>query len=143
MGHHQRRIVTTRLSIPYSQVHRQVPSAARHFPSFRCLQLFAKLQTGKEDIQLSKQKSKNHLAHYRRRLHLSQEKVAALLGQKRRGLIWEYESGQIMPSLSNVLRLAAIYRAPVEFLFRELFLKQQQEVRNLEQAIGPDIGSVL
>ena len=112
-----------------------MPVAARRFPSFRCLQFSARLQTGKEDIQLSKQKLKNHLGHYRRRLHLSQEKVAALLGQKYRGLIWEYESGQILPSLQNALRLAAIYRTPVEFLFRELFLRHQEQVRELEESI--------
>jgi len=67
---------------------------------------------------------------------MSQENVAALLGQKYRGLVWEYESGRILPSLPNALRLAAIHRVPVEFLFRELFLKYQKQVRDLELVVG-------
>lgn len=80
-----------------------------------------------------KHKYKNDLLHYRKRLRLSQERVAALLGQKRRGLLWEYESGAVLPSLPVALRLAAVYRAPVEFLFRDLFKSHQQQVRELEE----------
>jgi transcriptional regulator with XRE-family HTH domain len=94
---------------------------------------------GAKTLSKEKQRQKNELVHYRRRLRFSQERVAALLGQKRRGLLWEYESGTILPSLPVALRLAAVYRAPVEFLFRDLFLGQQQQVRELEETKGANM----
>jgi transcriptional regulator with XRE-family HTH domain len=88
---------------------------------------------GAKQVSKEKHKYKNDLLHYRKRLHLSQEGVATLLGQKKRGLLWEYESGAVLPSLPIALRLAAVYRAPVEFLFRDLFKSHQQQVRELEE----------
>ena len=93
---------------------------------------------GAKTLSKEKQRQKNDLVHYRRRLRFSQERVAALLGQKKRGLLWEYESGTILPSLPVALRLAAVYRAPVEFLFRDLFLSHQRQVRELEETMGAD-----
>jgi DNA-binding XRE family transcriptional regulator len=94
---------------------------------------------GAEALSKEKQRHKNKLAHYRKRLRMSQEQVATLLGQKKRGMLWEYESGAVLPSLPTALRLAAIYRAPVEFLFRDQFVMNQRAIREAEEVGGQNI----
>jgi DNA-binding XRE family transcriptional regulator len=88
---------------------------------------------------LSKTKTKHPsaLAEYRHRMGFTQEQVTHLLGYKRRQAVWILESGQSVPSLATALKLAAIYRAPVEFLFQEAFLRYREEVRRREEVLPP------
>ena len=65
----------------------------------------------------------------------TQEQVIRLLGYKRRNAMWILESGRSVPSLTTALKLAAIYRAPVEFLFHETFLRYREEVRKREETL--------
>lgn len=84
-----------------------------------------------------KNKNTNALVQYRRRLGFTQEQVSHLLGYRRRRAIWQFESGQCIPSLPTALKLASIYRAPVEFLFREDFLRHREAIRKREEALQP------
>ena len=65
----------------------------------------------------------------------TQAQVVRLLGYKRRHVMWILESGQSVPSLATALKLAAIYRAPVEFLFHETFLCYREEIRKREEIL--------
>jgi transcriptional regulator with XRE-family HTH domain len=84
-----------------------------------------------------KNKSVKTLIQYRKRLGFTQEQVSHLLGYQRRSSIWQFESGQSTPSLPTALKLAAIYRTPVEFLFREDFLRHREAIRAREEALQP------
>jgi DNA-binding XRE family transcriptional regulator len=86
---------------------------------------------------LSKRKIKhqNALAEYRHRMGFTQEQVTRLLGYKRRHAMWILESGRSVPSLATALKFAAIYRAPVEFLFHIDFLRYRDEVRKREETL--------
>ena len=88
-------------------------------------------------------KCKNDLAHYRRRLGFSRAKVLRLLGEARRARVGEYEVSKSMPTLRIALRLSAIYRVPVEFLYRELYLSQQESVRSLEATLPQERRNML
>lgn len=80
----------------------------------------------------AKTKCDNQLMHYRRRMRFSQLYVARLMNQRSTSTISELEHGVNIPTLRNALKLAAIYRAPVEFLFREVFLALREEIRKRE-----------
>lgn len=71
----------------------------------------------------------NDLLFYRKRIRLSQEEVANLLGHKTTKHISRLEVGYCLPSITNSLKLAAIYRVPVEFLFPKLFNRLRDEIR--------------
>lgn len=83
----------------------------------------------------TKIKHPNALAEYRHRMGFTQEQVVRLLGYKRRHAMWILESGQSVPSIATALKLAAIYRAPVEFLFHIDFLRYRDEVRKREETL--------
>jgi DNA-binding XRE family transcriptional regulator len=55
----------------------------------------------------TKIKHPNSLAEYRHRMGFTQEQVTKLLGYKRRHAMWILETGQSVPSLTAVLKLAA------------------------------------
>lgn len=74
----------------------------------------------------------NSLAEYRHRLGFTQDEVAQLLGYNRPKAVWKLESGRSVPSLPTALKLSAIYRAPVEFLFSEQYASLRKEIRERE-----------
>lgn len=78
------------------------------------------------------QKYPNNLTQYRVRMRLSQREVALLLGHKTAAPLSQLEAGRYLPSLKTALRLSAIYRIPVEFLFALLYTELRNEVRALE-----------
>jgi transcriptional regulator with XRE-family HTH domain len=84
----------------------------------------------------------NQLSAYRRRMQYSQKRVASLLVLSDSATLSRYEQGHLLPSLSTALRLSAIYRVPVEFLFQGLYVKIREEVRATEMALpsGPRQG---
>jgi transcriptional regulator with XRE-family HTH domain len=76
----------------------------------------------------------NHLLHYRKRRGLTQLEVARLLGWKNIKAISKMESGKAQPSVTTALKLSAVYRVPVEFLYRDLYLQLRSEIREKETA---------
>ena len=88
-------------------------------------------------MSCDKHKSAAALIQYRKRLGFTQEQVSHLLGYRRRTAIWQFESGQCRPSLPTALKLSVIYRTPVEFLFRDEFLRHREAIRKREEALNP------
>jgi transcriptional regulator with XRE-family HTH domain len=72
------------------------------------------------------------LTHYlrsaRRKLDLTQEDVAALMGDKTAAKISRYERGERLPPLQTALEYEAITRKPVSDLFGGLFDRIRQTV---------------
>ncbi len=81
---------------------------------------------------MEKNKYQNELVLYRRRLNLSQKQVAALLGHRDTSMLSRYENGRSLPPLLTALRLEIIYRAPVAFLYLQLYTGLREEVRKQE-----------
>ena len=77
-------------------------------------------------------KHRNSLVHYRRRMGLTQEQVAQLLGHKSRNALSSLESGYSLPRLYTALQLAAVYRVPVDFLYHETYSALRDEIRERE-----------
>lgn len=78
-------------------------------------------------IEIMSKRLNNYLQMYRRRLGLSQEEVAFLLGSKSGTKISRYERGRRELSLDTALAFEAIYGIPL----RELFAGRFQEVEAL------------
>ncbi len=81
----------------------------------------------------TKTKVPNNLLQYRRRLGLSQERVVELLGIKSRQMLSNLEAGRCLPKLTTAFQLSAIYRVPVEFLFKDIYEALRDNVRRLEK----------
>jgi transcriptional regulator with XRE-family HTH domain len=78
------------------------------------------------------QHKQNSLLAFRLRLNISQREVARLLGHGSTKMVSKLERGNATPSLTTALKLSAILRAPVEFLFPELYSELRQRIRQLE-----------
>src|SRR5713101_3134855 len=81
-----------------------------------------------------KNKNKNSLVIYRRRMGFSQKTVAKLLGHKDATLLCMYERGRILPPLAAALGLGIILRVPIEFLFPGLYDELKSRIRQQEEA---------
>jgi DNA-binding XRE family transcriptional regulator len=79
----------------------------------------------------------NHLVHYRKRLRFTQVQVMSILGWKNKKGLCRIESGDVTPTLATALKLAIIYRVPVEFLFASLHRNLLTQIRMKEQALAP------
>ncbi len=79
----------------------------------------------------------NSLVLYRHRMRLSQRQVATLLDHKDTTRLSKLEAGHAFPGLKTSLKLAAIYRAPVEFLFPNFFLSIREDIRAKELQLAP------
>ncbi len=84
----------------------------------------------------TRSKSPNDLVLYRERMGLSQKQVADLLGLHTTVSLSMIEHGHRSPSLKTALRLAAIYRTPVEYLFSATYLGVRDEIREREQQVS-------
>lgn len=62
----------------------------------------------------------NKLSHYRRNPHLTQQAVASHLGHQSASRISAWEAGTAKPALPNLMKLASLYRIPVEKLYPSL-----------------------
>jgi transcriptional regulator with XRE-family HTH domain len=84
---------------------------------------------------LSKEKNKyqNNLLLYRRRMGLTQVEVLRRMGTTGRTKLWELEAGISLPTLLTSLKLAAIYRVPVDFLYLDIYKSQRFEIRKREE----------
>ena|SRR5579875_3415635 len=81
-----------------------------------------------------KNKIKNKITLYRRRMKLSQSHAAKLLGYVDSSTLSLYESGDLLPSLAAAFQLSILLRIPVEFLFPELYDALKKEIRDREDA---------
>jgi|SRR6478735_445699 len=95
---------------------------------------------------MSQNKHPNDLARYRRRMRLSQAEVAKLLGHKNTKHLSNLELGRHFPSISTALKLGAIYRVPVDFLYSHLYMYFRVRIREAEasaRASEPQVQSPL
>lgn len=79
----------------------------------------------------------NELVHYRKRMKFTQLRVLSILGWRNKKGLCKIESGEVTPTLATALKLAIIYRVPVEFLFANLYRKLRVQIRSREQQFGP------
>jgi transcriptional regulator with XRE-family HTH domain len=70
----------------------------------------------------------NSLWTYRKKIGLSQKRVAFFLAHKTSSQLSNYERGKKLPGLANALKLEVIYQVPVAFLYRDLYQKVKEEV---------------
>jgi transcriptional regulator with XRE-family HTH domain len=84
----------------------------------------------------SRAKYPNRLWRYRRRLGLSQQDVADLIGYLTPSDISKFEHGERLPSLVMALKLEIVYRVPVAFLFPDLYVRLRELIRVKEEARG-------
>jgi len=86
---------------------------------------------------MTKQKYKypNNLVIYRQRIRFTQAQIAQLLGHRDSKRVSNLELGRRLPSLQTSLRLAIIYRVPVDFLYSEMYSAQREQIRAREQSL--------
>jgi len=77
---------------------------------------------------MSLRKLPNYLRTHRKRLGLSQDQAAFLLGVSSSAKISRYESFTRVPNLETALALEAIYQKPVSELFAGLYEEVQRKV---------------
>jgi len=82
-----------------------------------------------------KHKNTNDLILYRERMGFTQRHVAILLGLKGTALLSRLEAGDRLPHLTTALKLAAIYRVPVDFLYSGLYHKLRTATRLREEQL--------
>ncbi len=80
-----------------------------------------------------KHKHKNLLAHYRKRMRFTQAQASRLAGCRSHSVIGSFEAGRSHPRLETALKLAIIYRVPVEFLYHDLFVRLREKIRIEEE----------
>ena len=78
----------------------------------------------------------NYLRAHRKRLTLSQEEVAFLLGTQSGAKTCRYERFVRVPSLETALAYEVIFQKPVRELFGGLYHKVEQEVADRARALG-------
>jgi len=110
--------------------------------SFRSSTLVGMLQLQKINKKRRKHKMDpddkiNDLVHYRKRMRFTQLQVMSILGWKNKKGLTQIESGKVVPTLTTALKLAIIYRVPVEFLFANFHRRLLQQVRSREQSLAP------
>ena len=80
-------------------------------------------------------KLNNHLWTYRKKMGLSQKRVALLMGFKRTNDLSRYEHGVRMPSLVNALKLEIVYRTPAAFLYKGLYEELRKDIKAREEKL--------
>ena len=70
----------------------------------------------------------NRLCFLRRRNHLSQKQVAALIGQTDRTMISKYEHGRVQPQFSTAAKFQIVFSARLEDIFPEEFKRYEREI---------------
>ena len=77
-------------------------------------------------------KHPNEMVLYRKRLALSQKRVAAMLGHSDTSMLSRYESGRSLPPLLTALRLEILYRTPVAYLYPRVYKELRDQIRQQE-----------
>ena len=75
----------------------------------------------------------NRLWRYRRRMGFSQAQVGELAGYLSGADVSRFERGERLPSLILALKLEAIYRVPVAFLYHDLYLRLRDDIHAKEE----------
>jgi transcriptional regulator with XRE-family HTH domain len=83
----------------------------------------------------------NSLWTYRKKMGLSQKRVAHLLGLYGTNGLSRWEHGVKLPNLVNLLKLEIVYRVPAGFLFGDLYRKLRDEIRGREEKLKKDLAS--
>ena len=78
----------------------------------------------------------NYLRTNRKRLALSQDEVAFILGTRSGAKICRYEKFVREPSLETALAFEVIFQKPVSELFGGIYQKVEQEVAARAKALG-------
>lgn len=78
----------------------------------------------------------NYLRMYRRRIHLTQEELAFLIGGRERGRLSKYERFRMIPSLQTALALEAALGVPVSELFAGEYAKVETIVKRRAKVLG-------
>src|ERR1041384_3504983 len=78
----------------------------------------------------------NYLRANRKRLALSQDEVAFLLGTRSGGKVCRYERFVRQPSLETALAYEAIFRRSVSELFPGLYQKVERDVAERAKILG-------
>lgn len=81
----------------------------------------------------------NHIWKHRKRRRLGQKRIAYLLGHSCSTQFSKWESGKILPSLENALKLAYILDVPVESLFGDLYGGLRRDVEKRERALSGEM----
>lgn len=79
----------------------------------------------------------NRLWRQRRRVGLSQQRVAELVGYHTSGEISRFERGERLPSLVMALKLEIVYHTPVAFLFPDLYLRLREGIQAKQEDCDP------
>lgn len=77
----------------------------------------------------------NHLWKYRKRMGFTQKQVAMILGYVSPTHLSHYERGRKLPSLVTALKLEIVYRAPVAFLFQDLYRQLKEDLLAKDEAL--------
>lgn len=68
-------------------------------------------------------------------MKFTQFEVMSLLGWKNKKGLFQLESGDATPTLHTALKLAIIYRVPIEFLFKSLYDRLHDQIRHKEATL--------
>ena len=77
----------------------------------------------------------NRLWRFRKRKGFTQKQVAQILGYASPTHLSHWERGRTLPSLISALKLSAVYDAPLEILFHDIFQQLRAELRATEQRL--------
>jgi transcriptional regulator with XRE-family HTH domain len=96
---------------------------------------------------MAQQRLDNYLRAYRKRIGLSQDDVASLLGYKSGAQVSRYERGTRKPTLENSLAFEAILSVPARELFAGRYEKVAKAVSRraaqlAERLKAPEAGAV-
>lgn len=80
-------------------------------------------------------KINNYLRLYRKKNGLSQKDIAYLMGFKTSTSISNYERGNKLPQLINLLKLEIVYRTPIAFLFKDHLDQLKKEIQEKEKSL--------
>jgi DNA-binding XRE family transcriptional regulator len=75
----------------------------------------------------------NRLCFLRKRNHLSQKQVAALIGPRDRTMISKYERGHVQPQFSVAAKFQIVFGARIEDIFPEEYKRFQREVDQVRE----------
>lgn len=77
----------------------------------------------------------NRLWTYRKRMGFTQKEVADIVGYQTEAHISDYEHGRKLPSLATAFKLEIVYRAPVAFLYPEMYAEFKERLRMREDRV--------
>ena len=80
---------------------------------------------------------RNCLKKHRKARGLTQRDVAAILGLKCASVISRWENGACLPSTTNLLELAAVYRIMVDALYIDLLRLLRTDLLERERCVLP------